>query len=68
MRYQVYYTYHRQAAVYDSEIFRDHERGVFTALKLAENPLIKTVTLCADQEGADHSDNAGKFFLERIYK
>lgn len=46
----------------------DREMAIQDALDMIRSHAYKTVVILQDSEGADHPDNAGKFFLEQILK
>jgi hypothetical protein len=68
MRYKLSYTlkYHKQTytSVPRATIPSDEIRE----LQNLHGNKLKTMTVLRDSEGADHPDNAGKFFLYQIVK
>jgi hypothetical protein len=65
MRYQVNVTKRGKTTV--SEPMESYGAALTMAQAAAKGGA-KVVTITRDDEGADHPDNAGKFFLHRIIK
>lgn len=67
MKYQVQATDKRtgKTLTTDEPTIERAESAAWTRL---QEKRYKTIVILQDQEGADHPDNAGKYFLHRIVK
>jgi hypothetical protein len=53
---------------YDSPPVSELSAAMAMAVKWLDEFRCKTLTIVRDSEGADHPDNAGRWFLHRIVK
>lgn len=68
MRYRIDYTIKRKRTVYVTVPRPTFPSDEIKELQAIHGNKVKTMIVVCDQEGQDHPDNAGKFFLHTIVK
>ena len=58
----------RTGMVQEGAIYDKYSLALSDAMDMHRSKQYKVIVILSDSEGADHPDNAGKFFLHRIIK
>lgn len=68
MRYMAKGYKTKTGTVQEGNIYDKYPIALSEAMDMYRSKQYKVIVILSDSEGADHPDNAGKFFLHRIIK